>query len=453
MQTILLFNPLASPPPSGCVPGRDGIPASPVGHLMCGDYLTHLPATLRPLVQAYWPLLVAVAVALIAARAGWLLWRRRAWRHAVREARWLNIVPPVSATPAATLALWQLLATLLPAARRLTVRPGRLVWEVHATPTGMRCGLWVPPGINPTAVLRALDRAWPGVRVAQTLAPALGPQRPTSGLALTPTQPEWLPLVEDPTPPTMRPTDLPLEQDRIRAVFAGLAAAGRTGAGLLQVHVARAPRHRVAVLRRAVTNPRRARRRGRLAVLVVAAEGLRGVLSGALDVLTPGLSRVERLARVADPLVAEQARHARSRYADAPHLLVAIRATAAGPSRGAARAAVADITSGFSLLSPHWRRRRIPRPANRAGLRWVPQRAMGLATVAETAMLAGLPMEPSTYGLPAAASRRLTATRDVFTTPLTAERATPARRPATLTAQDAAERADDDDSPTMWSTP
>jgi hypothetical protein len=76
---------------------------------------------------------------------------------------------------------------------------------------------------------------------------------------------------------------------------------------------------------------------------------------------------------------------------------------------------------------------------------------MGLATVAETAMLAGLPAEPSTYGLPAAASRRLTATREVFTTPLTASGSTPVQRPAAPAIQNT-ERTDDD-SPTMWSTP
>src|SRR6266705_169616 len=40
---------------------------------------------------------------------------------------------------------------------------------------------------------------------------------------------------------------------------------------------------------------------------------------------------------------------------------------------------------------------------------------MKLATTAETAALAGLPAEPSAYGIPAAESRRIPASRDIFT--------------------------------------
>ena len=40
---------------------------------------------------------------------------------------------------------------------------------------------------------------------------------------------------------------------------------------------------------------------------------------------------------------------------------------------------------------------------------------MQVAAVAEAAALAGLPVEPSAYGLPSAASRRLPAGRDIFT--------------------------------------
>src|SRR6266545_3357769 len=277
--TTTLFAPLAppapppspSPPPGACVPGRDGIPASPIGHLMCGDYLAHAPAVVWQFARAWWPLLLALAAVFVAARLGWVLWRRHAWRQAAAQAVWLEVVPPVTATPAATLALWQLLATLLPAARRWTLRPRRLVWEVHATPTGMRAGLWVPPGINPTAVLRALQRAWPGVRAEQATAPVIAPERPAFGVALRSTQPDWLPLVDDAAPPTSRRWEYaPAEDDRIRAAFDGLAAAGRTGGGLLQVHVTRAPRQRVAVLRRATVDPRRVRRqRGGLRLLIL----------------------------------------------------------------------------------------------------------------------------------------------------------------------------------------
>ncbi len=450
--------PSPGPAPGACVPGHDGIPTGPLGHLMCGDYLAHAPVVVWQFARERWPLLLALAAVFVAARLGWVLWRRRAWRQAAAQAVWLEVVPPVTATPAATLALWQLLATLLPAARRRTLHPRRLLWEIHATPTGMRAGLWVPPGVNPTAVLRALQRAWPGVRAEHAAAPVIAPERPVFGVALRSTQPDWLPLVDDAAPPTSRRWEYaPAEDDRIRAVFDGLAAAGRTGGGLLQVHVTRAPRQRVTVLRRATVDPRRVRRqRGGVRLLILALEGLRIVLSGVLDFITPNTSTGSpHQPDPTDPLVAEHARQARAKHAQAPHLLVALRAFATGPTLPAARAAAADITSGYTLLSPHWRPRRIRRAATAACWRWVPASRMQLATTAETAALAGLPAEPSAYGLPAAASRRIPASRDIFTPAVSSSRQL-RRSPASRRASPvpgSADHGDDTGESAVWSTP
>ena len=459
VPTRALFAPSTATPapsPSDCVPGRDGVPSSPLGHLMCGDYPLHAPTTVWLFVRREWPLLLALLLAVLAARIGWRVWRQRLWRQAADQAAWLEIVPPVTATPAATFALWQLLATVLPASRRFTLRPHRLVWEVHATLEGVRAGFWVPAGINPTAVVRALHRAWPGVRAEQTHPPALGPERPVVGVVLHSTQPDWLPLVENAAPPTSRRWEYaPTEDDRIRAVFDGLAAAGRTGGGLLQVHVARAPRHRVALLRRASVNPQRARRNRRGArVVILALVGLRAVLAGALDFVTPGPSGGHHRSTTMDPIIAEQARQARAKHAAGPHLLVAIRATATGPTVAAARAAAADITSGYSLLSPHWRPHRLPRAATAARSRWVPEARMQLAAVAEAAALAGLPIEPSAYGLPSAASRRLPATRDIFTPPAGSLRhARPAQPGQGDEPSEQNTEPGRDDRPAVWSAP
>ncbi|GAA1810913.1 hypothetical protein GCM10009682_35610 [Luedemannella flava] len=436
------------------MPGRDGVPDSPLGHLMCGDYLLRAPHAVWLFARTHALLLFVLVVLMVAARVSWRLWRRRLWRQAARSAVWLEIVPPVTATPAATYALWQLMATVLPASRRFTMRPGRLVWEVHATPTGMRAGLWVPAGINPTAVVRALHRAWPGVRAEQATPPRMAPERPTVGVALRSTQPDWLPLVEDATPPAARRWEYaPPEDDRIRAVYDGLAAAGRTGGGLLQVHVARAPRHRIALLRRASVNPHRVRRqRGGSRLLILALEALRAGISGLLDVVMPGPSGGRLPSGRTDPVVAEHARQARAKHAAGPHLLVAIRATATGRTLAAAGAAAADITSGYSLLSPHWRPRRLRRAVAAARWRWVPETAMHVGSAAETAALAGLPAEPSAYGLPAAGSRRLPASRDTFTAPSASSHT----RPAPLSRQDAPSEQDafaDGDEPAMWSAP
>jgi hypothetical protein len=294
------------------------------------------------------------------------------------------------------------------------------------------------------------------VRAEQATTPVVAPQRPVVGVVLHSAQPDWLPLVDDAAPHTSRRWEYaPPEDDRIRAVFDGLAAAGRTGGGLLQVHVARAPRHRVAVLRRASVNPQRARRnRGGARILILALEGLRAVLAGVLDFVTPGSSASHHPSTTMDPIIAEQARQARAKHAAGPHLLVAIRATATGPTMPAARAAAADITSGYSLLSPHWRPHRARRAATAARSRWVPEARMQLAAVAEAAALAGLPVEPSAYGLPSAASRRLPPTRDIFTPAAGGShevRPSPARRHDEPSMQ--APDQGDNDEPAVWSTP
>ncbi|MFY1632375.1 hypothetical protein ACN27F_03650 [Solwaraspora sp. WMMB335] len=435
-----------SPQPSDtavCVPGQGGVPDSIVGELLCGSWGDDATDVWR-LARDRWPLLLTAVAALVAIRVLWAVWRRSVWRRYAADARWLEITPPVTATPAATVGLWRLLATVLPAPRRWALRPARLVWEVAADPEGMRCGLWLPPGVNPTAVVRLLQRGWPGVRAEQTHPPAVPTTGAVAALAVWPTQPEWLPLVEDTTPTHRRGRDASApEEDRLRGVYGGLASAGRTGGALLQVHLGRAPAHRLRLLRRAMTNPQRVHRpRGVSRVAGLLADGLRALIIGVLDIVTPGPSSPKRRTNPTDPYTAELARRARAKYADAPHLLVAVHAIATGPTMPAARAAVADISSGFGLLSAHFTRRRLRHGAVAAADRWVPEARMILVSVAEAAALAGLPAEPAAYGLPGAASRRRAATRDIFR----ATEQDTRHRAAVHAAPDA------DDPPTAWST-
>ncbi|MFG1902489.1 hypothetical protein [Micromonospora carbonacea] len=447
MVPISVLSPSPSPSqPAGCVPGQGGVPGFFLGELLCGSWGDDATNAVWHLVRDRWPLLLAALVALVALRVGWTRWRRRVWRRHTAGARWLHITPPVTATPAATIGLWRLLATVLPAPRRWALRPARLVWEIVADPDGMRCGLWLPPGVNPTAVVRLLQRGWPGVRAEQTSPPAVPTTGAVAALAVWPTQPEWLPLIEDTTPTPRRGMDAGApEDDRIRAVYGGLASAGRTGGALLQVHLGRAPAHRLRLLRRAMTNPQRARRpQGTARAAGLLADGLRALILGVLNIVTPGPSSPRRHTRATDPYTAELARQARAKYADAPHLLVAVHAVAAGPTKAAAVAAAADVSSGFGLLSAHFTRRRLRSGAVAVADRWVPEARMSLVSVAEAAAFAGLPAEPAAYGLPGAASRRRAATREVF-------RATPAPRRRPL-ADPPAESEQRDDPPTVWST-
>ncbi|WP_155247150.1 hypothetical protein [Salinispora arenicola] len=444
-------SPPSSPSPGGCVPGRDEMPDGLLGELLCGAWGPKATAVAE-FVCTRWPLLAAALAVLIALVVAWRLWRRRVWRAHAAQARWLQIIPPVTATPAATVGLWRLLATAVPAPSRWAWRPARIVWEVEADQHGMRAGLWLPPGVNPTAVLRLLQRGWPGVRAEQA-APPVVPGGTATTLALLPTQPDWLLLVDDPPSPitTARFEDSRPEDDRLRAVFDGLASAGRTGGGLLQVHISRAPAHRMRALRRATTHPERARKtRGASRAVGLLAEALRAGILTTLNLLTPGPSSSGSSRRTThDPYLAELARQARGKLTAAPHLLVAVYATGAGPTKTAALSAAADITSGFGLLSAHFTRRRLRGGTTAAAQRWAPEARMSLAAVAEAAALAGLPAEPAAYGLPAAASRRRPGGRDVFRTGPATRRPDPAPPKPDVPKPD---DDPDDNPPTVWST-
>jgi hypothetical protein len=416
LPTTLAWPPVALA--GGCVPGQDGIPDSSIGGLLCGGYATDAPGAIVELVRDRWPWLLAAVLAVL---VGWLTsagLRRRAWRSHAAKARWVAVTPPVTATPQATIGLWRLLATLLPAPRWWQPLPPRIVWEIQATARSVRCGLWLPPGVNPTAVTRMLHRAWPGARTEQTRPPGLDSRWPVVTLAVQPTRPDWLPLIDEPDPAGGRRWGQHVEDDRLRAVFDGLAAAGRTGSGLLQIHVCRAHWHRMSALRRASIHPGHFRRaRGVARIAAVLADALRAIVIAGLDLLTPGTSGHSRVKERRDPGTADLARQARAKLATPPHLLVAVHATASGPTRGAAKAAADDITGGFGLLSARFTRCKIRRSRTAARWRWVPASRMHLATVVEVAALAGLPAEPAAYGLPAAAARRRPASTDTWSTP------------------------------------
>lgn len=401
--------------PSGvCVPGADGIPEGLLGSMLCGDWHTEAWHTLL----RHWPVVAALGVVLLAARLAWTVARRRRWDSHAAGARWLEITPPVSATPAATVQLWRLLATLLSAPRRLTTRPARLVWEVTATGDRMRAGLWIPPGINPTAVARVVQRAWPGARVEHSPPPRLPAKAQVAAHRLVVTQPEWLPLLDDPPlVGTRRPgAELVPAEDRLRAVFDGLAAAGRTGGALLQVHISRAPRSRVAGLRRATVDPQRARRNRHGHALGTLLAAVTFLVRGLLDLITPNHTGPhQRRATAADPYATQLTALARRKYADPPHLLATVYAAAAGPTKPAADAAAADIGSGYGLVSAQLSRRRLRRPRRVVDTRWAPVAGMHLVTVTEAAALAGLPAEPSAHGLPGAAARARMPHRAIWT--------------------------------------
>jgi hypothetical protein len=406
--------------------------------------LTRLPH----LLITYWPSLLALMGFAVTTAVTVRVARRTMWHRHAADAVWLEITPPVTATPAATVVLWRLLSTLL-AAPSLFERPARLVWEAQATPEMMRVGVWVPPGINPVAVARAVGRAWPGARTEQTRAPMIAVGRPVVCRELT-TGADWAALADDVRPArSARWEQAQVEDDPLRAVYDGLAAAGRTGGGLLQVIVAPAPGRRLAGLRRVINTPHRAtrpRRAGpRLAALT--ADALLAVVRAVLDTFTSGPSSGGRGANTSSPYASDLARQARDKLADSPHQVVTIRVVGTGPTTAAASAAASEVASGYAAVGHHLRWRRLRRPAATVNDRWTASGRMALASVRETAALAGLPAEPSAYGLPPAGSRRRPPGRDVFLAGVYR----PGSAPTTATA--AADPPPSTPPPEMWSTP
>jgi len=206
-----------------CRPGRDGIPDSLPARVLCGQYGVDTGHFWHE-ITAHVPVLVAILAGLVLARVGWGTLRMLAWWHPKTPPRWLEITPPVTATPTATLALWRLLAGVLPAAKPWTMLPSHLVWEVYATRDGTRCGLWVPPGVPVNAVRGMIQRAWPGARITDAPPPDVSGTGPVAALRLAATQSDWMPLLDDDALPT---TTSRAGVDVVRGVYGGLAAAGR----------------------------------------------------------------------------------------------------------------------------------------------------------------------------------------------------------------------------------
>lgn len=401
----------SEPTAPACEPGRDGIPDSLPGRVLCGDYGTTLdPTAIWQHITAYAPVVFAALAALAVARVGWHTLRMLSWWHPKHPPRWLQITPPVTATPTNTLLLWHHMATLLPAARPWQEVPAHLVWEVHATGQAMRCGIWVPPGISTIAVGQKITDAWPGARITEAPPPLLPQTGHVAARRLAGKHPDWMPLLDPALLPALTGRATP-EFDLARGVYSALAAAGRVRDGLLQVIITRATRRRDAILRKAASDPARAGRVATPAALRLLLLVLRGVAAviragfNLFDSETGTHRHHMRPRRDEDPDLDVQRGHARARLAAGPHFALTVRTAAAGSTRSAARAAADAIAHGYGPLGTELRTRRVPLPRLLLATRWAPRSHYQLATAAEAAALTALPAEPSLHGLPAAAAK------------------------------------------------
>ncbi|MHB1856973.1 MAG: helicase HerA domain-containing protein, partial [Acidobacteriaceae bacterium] len=312
---------------------------------------------------------VAGLVALSAARAA-------QGRRMARGARLVEVLSPPAVDPEGAATLWtNLVALLRPAWRRVIFGQPHLGFELVASDAGLTISLWVPGGIPPGLVERAVEAAWPGARTdTRAATPPLTGSGVATGGSLTLAAGEQYMLRTG------------HKVDPLRPLLGALAALGEGECACVQVLARPVTGRRLARLQRSATARRSGRPASRVARL--------------LDLLTPGPATKPtavdptRAADVADILD----KAAQPCWAIAVRYAVATTATdrqAKARLRGRAHA----VATAFALFSGRNRleRHRLAHPA-----RVLAERRLGkgnLVSVAELAVLAHLPTDVSVPGL------------------------------------------------------
>lgn len=342
------------------------------------------------------PVVLFAAAALVLAH--WW-WRRHCRQKLADGARIIRILPPPEVDPAGAATLWAHLVGLLrPSWRRLLTGQPHLAFEYVLDRDSVRIQLWVPGGIPPGMVERAIEAAWPGAHTRTQVAPPLIRTKSRSAAAtgeLRLARSEALPIR----------TDFPV--DPLRSLLGAPIGLGPNEHAVVQV-LGR------PVTGRRVKKARRAARR-------IRSGGSARFLSRFLDAITPGPhARSRTKASPRDPqaalessaedraIVAKQrgaSYEARIRYAvtaDAADIGSAEkRALLCARLRGHAHA----IASSYATYTEHnYLRRTRPRRA----LRHLAERRLDggdLLAVPELAVLAHLPWDTAIPGLQRAGAR------------------------------------------------
>lgn len=117
-----------------------------------------------------------------------------------REASFVTIAVPSKVDPAGSTALWMNLHdTLRPRWRRFLCGQPHVSFEFKWSINGMQIGLWVPKALSIALVERAVESAWPGVKVESCVqVPALfEPTSRVRGGELRFHEAEWFPIKTD----------------------------------------------------------------------------------------------------------------------------------------------------------------------------------------------------------------------------------------------------------------
>lgn len=372
-------------PPTPLTPATSTPPPGPLSRWLRNPsgiehrWLGHLVHDLAGLSHVLLPATVTAVLLLVGYLAAAEIVHAR-WAH---HGRWITIAPPAEPDPAGGLAFWRMLAPLLTARTTLLGRRPPVSFEAWADTSGLRVGLWISPTVSPTAVVQAVEAAWPGTHADIAAPPRLPTARRVTGGKARLAAPDWFPL-----------DSAGVGGDPLRGALACLVCDEPTDAVAVQVLARPATGRRVARLRRVA----RAIRRGQPTTSV-------GRL---LDLLRTSPS-TSRPSTGSDPLALADIREITAKAASPPHFQVAIRYGVTGPpghhSRRRRRADARQISASFGLFTGrnHLVGHHLARPAATLTRRRL--RGGFLLSAPELAGLAHLPTEPAAYGLPAAPAR------------------------------------------------
>ncbi len=365
------------PAPSGPLARYLAHPGAETSHLLhqAGHDLVTLGTHLGPPVLAAL-LVVAVAIAVP---------RRRAAAAMGRGARQVHVFSPPEVDPDGAAVLWSnLVALLRPAWRRATGQQPHLGFEVCAGPAGLGISLWVPAGVPPGLVERAVEAAWPGAATETTPAapPLVGPGVATGGEVRL-TAGDHYPIKTD------------HRVDPLRPLLGALSGLGEHEQACVQILARPVTGRRLRALSKAAVhrrNGRAARRTGRI-----------------LDLVTPGGTRPGTRPAEVDPARSADVSAILDKAAQ-PCWAVVIRYGVAtedpGPqARAALRGRAHAVASAFAVYSG---RNHLDRHRLRHAAKALAARRLGrgdLLSVAELAAIAHLPTDVTVAGLARAGAK------------------------------------------------
>ena len=365
--------PATQPPPA------PHLPSGPLARYLAhpgpttARLLHHVAHVLAHVAVTAGPVALGVGVAALLALSAA---RRAQDRRMARGARLVEVLSPPVVDPEGAATLWtNLVALLRPAWRRVLFGQPHLGFELVASDAGLRISVWVPGGIPPGLVERAVEAAWPGARTETQPAtpPLAGPGVATGGSLTLAAGEQYMLRTEH-------------KVDPLRPLLGALAALGEGETACVQVLARPVTGQRLARLHTSAT----ARRAGRPATRT----------ARLLDLVTPGPATKPtavdptRASDVADILD----KAAQPCWAIAVRYAIATTATdrqAKARLRGRAHA----VATAFALFSGRNRldRHRLAHPA-----RVLAARRLGkgnLVSVAELAALAHLPTDVAVPGL------------------------------------------------------